>query len=120
MGGKRSWRFLSVVFLVIGWGAIPASIMAVIGVIRRRCPWYTILMYLLFGSCRFVLISRRIWVLERIAQPDTLSTALFWGAVFISGCGALFSAGPTLLKEVWQVTNGRAATGLVQTNHVQD
>ena len=98
--------FLSVVFLVVGWGAIPASVMAVIGVIRRRCKWYAIPIYLLLipvGSFGFRGVF---WVLERVAQPDTLSTALFWGAVFISGLGALFSAGPTLLKEVWKLTNG--------------
>jgi hypothetical protein len=103
--------FLSVVFLVIGWGAIPASIMAVIGVIRRRCPWYTIPMYLLLVPIGTFLFRSVFWVLERVAQPDTLSTTLFWGAVLISGLGALFSAGPTLLKEIWQVTNGRGTPG---------
>jgi uncharacterized repeat protein (TIGR02543 family) len=98
--------FSSVVALVIGWGAIPATIMAVIGVFRRRCKWYAIPIYLSLipvGSFGFRGVF---WVLERVAQPDTVSTALFWGAVFISGLGALFSAGPTLLKEVWQLTNG--------------
>jgi hypothetical protein len=101
--------FLSVVFLVVGWGAIPASVMAVIGAIRRRCKWYAIPIYLLLipvGSFGFRGVF---WVLERVAQPDIVSTALFWGAVFISGLGTLFSAGPTLLKEVWQLTNGRSS-----------
>jgi hypothetical protein len=100
--------FLTVVFLVIGWGAIPAGIMAVVGVIRGRCPWYTIPMYLLLVPIGSFLFHGVFWTLERLAQPDALSTTLFWGAVFISGLGALFSAGPTLLKEIWQVTNGRA------------
>jgi len=103
--------FLSVVFLVIGWGAIPASIMAVIGAIRRRCPWYVLPMYLLLIPIGTLLFRGVFWVLERVAQPDALSTTLFWGAVFFTGLGALFSAGPTLLKEIWQITNGRAGTG---------
>ena len=99
---------LSVVALVVTWGAIPASIMAVIGVIRRRCRWFAIPIYLLLIPIGTFLFRGVFWVLERVAQPDTLSTTLFWGAVFITGLGALFSAGPTLLKEVWQVTNGRS------------
>lgn len=107
--------FLSVVFLVFAWGAIPATIMAVIGAIRRRCKWYAIPMYLLLIPIGSFLYRGVFWVLERVAQPDTLSTTLFWGAVFISGLGTLFSAGPTLLKEVWQVTNGRAGADAVET-----
>jgi hypothetical protein len=97
--------FLTVVFLVVGWGAILATVMAVIGVIRRRCAWYSILMYVALIPIGSLLFKGVFWVLARVAQPDTVSTALFWGAVFISGLGALFSAGPKLLKEVWQVTN---------------
>jgi len=109
--------FLSVVFLVIGWGAIAASIMAVVGAIRRRCPWYTIPMYLFFVLIGSFLFRGVFWVLKRVAQPDTLSTTLFWGAVFITGLGALFSAGPALLKEVWHVTNGRARNGHANESH---
>jgi hypothetical protein len=101
---------LSVVFLVIGWGAIPASIMAVIGAIRRRCRWYAIPIYLLLIPVGTFLFRGVFWVLERVAQPDTVSTTLFWGAVFTTGLGTLFGAEPTLFKEVWQVTNGRAGT----------
>jgi hypothetical protein len=102
--------FLSIVFLVIGWGAVLASVMAVIGAIRRRCRWYTIPIYLLLIPLGSFLFRSVFWVLERVTLPDTVSTTLFWGAVFIAGLGAIFSAGPTLLKEVWQVTNGRAGT----------
>ena len=90
---------LSVVFLVIGWAAIPASIMAVIGAIRRRCRWYAILIYLLLIPIGSFLFRGVFWVLERVAQPDTVSTTLFWCAVFTTGLGALFGAGPTLLKK---------------------
>ena len=100
---------LTVVALVIGWGAIPATVMAVIGALRRRCKWYAIPIYVSLIPVGSFVFRGVFWVLERVTQPDTVSTALFWGAVTITGLGALFSAGPTLLKEVWQLTNGSSS-----------
>lgn len=111
---------LSVVFLVVGWGAIAATVMAVIGVFRRRCKWYAIPMYLLLIPVGSFLFRGVFWVLERVAQSDTLSTTLFWSAVFITGFGALFSAGPTLLKEVWRLTNGSSSQQTPQSASTSD
>lgn len=111
---------LSVVALVVTWGAIPATIMACIGVFRRRCRWYAIPTYLALVPIGYFLSRGIFWVLERFAQPDPLSTTLFWGAVLVTGLRALFSEGPTLFKEVWQLTNGNSSHQTVGSASISD
>jgi hypothetical protein len=104
------WSFfagvLSVSFLLIAWGAIPATVFAIIGVFRGRCPKYAIFMYAaLIPICTF-LFKAVFWISDRIMQPDNVSTTIFWSSVFISAVGALFIEAPRLMKEVWRLTNG--------------
>lgn len=103
------WSFfagvLSVSFLLMAWGAIPATVLAIIGVFRGRCPKYAILMYLvLIPICAF-LFKAVFWVSDYLMQPDDISTTIFWGSTIICGIGALYKEAPRLMKEVWRLTN---------------
>jgi hypothetical protein len=103
------WSFfagvLSVAFLLMACGAIPATVLAIIGVFRARCPKYTILIYLALIPICTLLFRAVFWVSEYVAQPDHVSTAIFWGSAIIATIGALFKEAPRLMKEVWRLTN---------------
>jgi hypothetical protein len=103
------WSFfagvLSVSFLLMAWGAIPATVLAIIGVFRGRCPKYAILMYLALIPICALLYRAVFWVSDYLAQPDDISTAIFWGSAIIGSIGALFKEAPRLMKEVWRLTN---------------
>lgn len=108
------WSFfagcLSVAFLLLAWGAIPATVMALIGAIRGRCPKYAIIMYLALIPICTLLFKAVFWVSEHLAQPDHISTTIFWGSALICGFGALVKEAPRLMREVWQLTNTPKAT----------
>ena len=100
--------FMSVIFLVVAWGGVLATGLAIIGVIRRRCPWYSIFMYAAMIIIGTVLHQAVFCISDYLAQPDTMSTALFWGAVFIGGIGALTQF-PKMIGEIWRLTNSPIA-----------
>lgn len=96
---------LTVICLVVSWGALISVLFAIIGVTRRRCGWKVIPIYVavcIIGSLGFQAVF---WISDRIARGDTFSTVLFWGAVFLAGFGAL-GQGFSLLRETWSTTNG--------------
>jgi succinate dehydrogenase hydrophobic anchor subunit len=101
---------LSVVFLVIACGALAATVMATIGVIRGRCPWYSIPLYLLLVAIGSFLFRGVFWILERVTRPDAVNEAIFWGTVLI-GVVAVVTGGQRLLNEIWQATNADPQNG---------
>lgn len=111
MGTLISWVWsfaagmLSAISMVVSWGAFISVIFAVIGVIRGRCKWYTIPIYLLVCIVASLLFRSLFWVSDRIARPDVVSTALFWTSTFLAGMGGL-KYGFQMLKETWVTTNG--------------
>jgi hypothetical protein len=64
----------SVIFLVIALGGVIATAFAVIGLLRGRCRWYAAVMYLFCIAIGFFLFRGVLWISEKIAQPDTVST----------------------------------------------
>jgi hypothetical protein len=112
------WSFfagvLSVSFLLMAWGAIPATVLAIVGVFRGRCPKYAVLIYLALIPVCTLLYRAVFWVSDYLVQPDNISTAIFWSSVLIGGVAALVKEGPRLMKEVWRLTNspGRVAAKL--------
>src|SRR5215468_2498730 len=98
------WSFfagvLSVSFLLMAWGAIPATVLAIIGVFRGRCPKYAVLMYLALVPVCTLLFKAVFWVSDYLAQPDNISTAIFWATATIGIVVALFKEAPRLMKEV--------------------
>ena len=103
------WSFvagmLSVISMIVGWGALISTIFAVIGVIRGRCKWSAIPIYLLVCIVASLLFRSLFWVSDQIARPDVVSTALFWTSTVLSGIGGL-KYGFQMLKETWSTTNG--------------
>lgn len=97
---------LSLVFLFMAWGAVPATVLAIIGVIRRRCRWWAILMYAVLVPICALLFKGVMWLAPIFSQDDNLSTALFWTPILF-GCLGAIGALPKLLREVWRVTNGQ-------------
>ena len=95
---------LSVIFLVVSWGSIFGMLFAIIGIIRKRCPWYAIFIFLAVGIIALLLFKGVFWVSDRIITSDGLITVLFWVSVGIFGLGSLVSF-PQLLKELWRSTN---------------
>lgn len=95
---------LTVICLVISWGALISTLFGIVGAIRRRCEWKVIPTYVMIcvvGSLGFRAVF---WLSDRIAQPDSFSTLLFWGAVLVTGLGGI-SQGFVLLRETWSTTN---------------
>jgi hypothetical protein len=103
------WSFVaggfSVAFILIALGAIAATVMAIIGVFRRRCPKCAIFMHLVVIPICALLYMVVFWVSDYLIQPDTISTAIFWGSAAVACIRALSKEAPQLMKEVWQVTN---------------
>jgi hypothetical protein len=103
------WSFiaggLSVGFLLIALGAIAATVLAIIGVFRGRCPKSAIFIYLVLVPICALLYRVVFWVSDYLMQPDTISTAIFWGSAAIACIRALFKEAPRLMKEVWRMTN---------------
>jgi hypothetical protein len=103
------WSFiaggLSVGFLLIALGAIAATVLAIIGVFRGRCPKYAIFIYLVLIPICALLYRVVFWVSDYLMQPDTISTAIFWGSAALACIRALFKEAPRLMKEVWRMTN---------------
>ncbi len=105
------WSFLagalSISFLLMAWGAVAATILAIIGAFRGRCPKFIILLYAaLVPICGF-LFKAVFWISTRIAMPDLMSAMLFWSSTAIAGLSALFGIGPALINNIWLLTNGR-------------
>ncbi len=103
------WSFfagvLATSFLLMAWGAVPATVFAIVGAWRGRCPKYTILMYFVLIPICILLFKAVFWISDYIMQPDIVSTTIFWGTMFIAAIGALFIEAPRLLKQVWRLTN---------------
>jgi hypothetical protein len=112
MGSLISWAWsfiaglLSMILLVVAWGSLISVVFAIIGVLRGRSKVTPILIYLLVCVVASLLFRSIFWVSDRLMKPDTLSTALFWGSIFIAVLGAIKEV-PRMLKETWQTTNGK-------------
>lgn len=96
---------MSVISLVVSWGALISVVFAMIGLIRRRCRWTVLPTYLLISLVGTFFFRAVFWISDRIAYGDTVSTVLFWGAVLTTGLGAL-GQGVGLLRQTWAATNG--------------
>jgi hypothetical protein len=96
---------LSTILLLTGWGALAALVVGIVGAARRRCPWYTPLLYVGVALGSSILFHGVFWISDRVIQPDAVSTALFWSAVALTALGAI-PAAPGLLREIWLLTNG--------------
>jgi len=94
----------SVIFLTIALGGVIATTLAVIGIFRGRCRWYAVVMYLCCVAIGSFLFRGVFWISEEIAQPDTISTGLFWANAAVCAIEAL-SISPKLIAQVWQLTN---------------
>lgn len=110
---------LSVIFLIISWGALISVVFAVIGAARRRCRWWLIPVYLAVSAVASLLFRSLFWISDHIAQGDVPSTALFWGAVLVAGFGGI-GQGLSLLRETWRATNGVAGPSPPATDHAAD
>ena len=55
-----------------------STALAVIGLLRGRCRWYAIVMYLFCIATGSFLFRGVLWISEKIAQSDTISNGLFW------------------------------------------
>lgn len=112
MGSFISWVWsfiagiVSVILLVVAWGALISVFFAIIGKFRGRCKWSPIFIYLLVSIVASLVFRSIFWVSDRLMKPDTLSTVLFWGSIFIAVLGAIKEV-PRLLKETWVATNGK-------------
>ena len=95
---------LSVIFLVVSWGSIFGVLFAIIGIIRKRCPWYAVFIFIAVGVIASLLFRAVFWLSDRIITSDGLVTLLFWVSVGLFGLGGLVSF-PQLLKELWRSTN---------------
>jgi len=96
--------FLSVLFLALSCGALISTAFAVIGMLRRRCNWKPALVYLAVSIVTALFFRSLLWVSDSLARNDSVSTALFWGAVLITGLGVP-TQGLSLLRETWTATN---------------
>lgn len=96
--------FVSVLLLVCVWGALISAIFAVIGVLRRRCSFRYVLVYLCISGVSALAFHFVLWATDPIRKPDTLSTVLFWFPIVVT-----FLTAPReilkLLKTTWRDTN---------------
>lgn len=96
---------LSVFLLVVSWGAFISIPFGIVGALRKRCKWSATLTYVVVCIVGSLAFRGLFWVSDRIAHDDSVSTALFWGAVLLAGLGGVPSF-ITLLKDNWAATNG--------------
>jgi hypothetical protein len=61
-------------------------------------------MYLCCIAIGSFLFRGVLWISEEIAQPDTISTGLFWASAAVCAIEAL-SISPKLIAQVWQLTD---------------
>jgi hypothetical protein len=97
------WSFiagtLAVAFLLMEYGGLAAIGLAIIGIIRRRCPWWGPFLYAAIAVVSALLFRSVFWMSERLAQDDVISTALFWSATLLGLLGS-FREGKRLMREV--------------------
>lgn len=79
-------------------------IFSLIGAVRKKVPWYTFMIHICLVLILFLLFEVSLTLLEKVAQPDSFSTGLFWSGVLWGGITFIASF-PKLLKEVWLSTN---------------
>ncbi len=97
--------FLMVVLLIFSWGGIPATFFAIIGALRRRCPWYMWLIYICITIVSGLLYQGLFWIAPYLSEGDRVSSILSTIVLFL-GIIPGFIALIKLLAEVWKVTNG--------------
>jgi hypothetical protein len=92
---------LAIALELLGLLSIP---MAIIGTVRKRCPWYTFLLYLgIVVVCNLIFLGL-LWLKHKVVTGDLLSGVLFWTPLIGILIGA-FKYVPGFFKQIWQLTN---------------
>ena len=102
------WHLLagvaSLLFLLTALGGALGVLSALIGTIRRRCPWYEILIYTIVAAIGWGVLEAIFWLLDEYGQTDSVSTAIYWLSAALCAIASSFMAVPSVISEIWRST----------------
>lgn len=95
-----------ILLLIFSWGGIIAAVLAIIGALRRRCPWYGWLIYAFIAFVASFLYQGLFYIAPYFSAGDKISTILSTATLTLGIVPGLIVF-LQLLKDVWRTTNSR-------------